>query len=301
LRISVVIASRNEGSNLLKTVRSVKESGSELDLEVVVQHDESLGVSPSRADGVEVATGDVLVFFDAHVKPENDCLARLMLGIERTDGNAVVVPMVMQFDTDTWLSDASLRGFGYELTLDRCGGRWLELGEMRQRRLGDEAYWESPTVVGCSVAVHRGAYHDIMGFDSLMRTWGMEDVDFGIRAWMTGHAVLCDPVARVGHRFVTEFMSYTARYVDLGANQIRMARKLFGDDAFAEWLDMRGLGTRPIAEEHPVYELWREAWAQYREDAHLVEAAASEFKERRIMDEYEYADRFELSWPARRC
>jgi GT2 family glycosyltransferase len=320
--MSVVIASRNEGINLVRTVRSVKESGRGLDLEIVVvddgstddsvavmraespetvivRHEQSLGVSPARASGVAASTGEVFVFFDAHVKPNTSCLSRLMLGVERSNGNAVIVPMITQFDTETWEPNESFRGYGFQLTLDRFEARWLGLAEMHETRLAGDAYFESPTVVGCSVAVHRDAYAHIMGFDPSMRTWGMEDVDFGIRAWMTGHPVLCDPVAHVAHRFITEFTAYALRYVDLGANQIRMASKILGPETFAHWLELRGLGAQPSVDESEPAKFWRQAWAQYSEDADSLASRSDAFKDRRVMDEYEYSARFNLSWPTR--
>ncbi len=245
------------------------------------------------------ATSDVLVFLDAHVKPEPGCISRLVSGIELTANRAVMVPRVTQFDTTSWLADPSLRGFGFEITLDRCQGRWLELSEMRPVSVGTRWCYESPTVVGCCLAVHRNPYDHIMGFDPLMRTWGSEDVDFGVRAWMTGHPVLCDPEAGIAHRFVTEFISFEPKLVDLAANQIRMARKILGPHAFREWIAMRGLADETPAPENRVAGVWREAWAQYTEDVDALTATEAEFKSRRVMDEYEYAQRFNLKWPVR--
>lgn len=322
MKASIIIASRNEGANLLRTVESCIAAADKLPVEIivvddgstdgsaavlleahpqtcVVRNERSAGVSAARVAGVQSATGDVLMFFDAHVKPEIGCLQHLLDGVRVSDGAAVIVPMVSQFDTITWQSNDALRGYGYELTLDGCVGRWLELSEMRESIVGGTSYYESPTVVGCSVAVHRRAYDHIMGFDPLMRTWGMEDVDFGIRAWMTGHPVLCDPRARLGHRFVQEFVGYESRMLDLGANQIRTARKLLQDDTFNEWIEMRGLGSAD-AHDTEVAKFWREAWLQYEEDEDAIVASAADFKARRIMDEYEYANRFALEWPRHR-
>jgi glycosyltransferase involved in cell wall biosynthesis len=319
--ISVIIASRNEGANLHRTVNSILESDGTLDLEFVivddgstddsvdplralvpnlriVRHDKSKGVSPARVSGAAVARGGVLVFFDAHVKPEPRCIERLVDGIVATDGGAVLVPMVTQFDTATWTSNEALRGFGYSLSLDVCKGRWLELSEMKERSVGRTVYYESPTVVGCSVAVGRATYDHVMGFDPIMRTWGMEDVDFGIRAWMTGHPVLCEPSARLGHRFVEEFTFFQDRMIDMGANQIKMSRKLFNDETYGSWLAMRGISLNgtPQSDAEGV-ELWQQAWAQVQEDIEMVTGLELEFKRRRVMDEFEYARYFGLDWP----
>ena len=62
----------------------------------------------------------------------------------------------------------------------------------------------SHCVVGCCLAVSRNLYEKLRGFDPGMRSWGTEDVDFGLKSWLMGHPSLVDPDAIIGHRFRKE-------------------------------------------------------------------------------------------------
>jgi len=311
--ISVIITSRNEGQNLVRTVRSlvpvlknhqaeivvVDDGSTDRSIEAVlaenesvrvIRHEISEGVSPSRAHGAREADGEVLLFLDAHVAFEPDGVDRLMNGIRASKNRAVLVPKITQFDVETWQPVKKRYGFGFELSLDKFQGRWLPLRDMTARTVGSEVYYESPTIVGCSMAIHRDAYFEVGGFDQTMRIWGMEDVDFGVRAWMMGHPVLCDPQAQIGHRFVTEFKSFESRQIDLAANQIRMARTIFEAETREAWLAMRGINPDGSSADPT----WSSAWIQTLDDSPEWIQSAVRFREKRSIDEHDYAVRFGL-------
>ena len=276
---------------------SITPVKSEFPDSIIIHHPVSKGVSPSRSIGAAKASGDILMFFDAHVGVTQQSIERLALGIRRFDNKAVLIPMVTQFNIDTWQIDEGFRGFGFELSFREFDGRWLELSEMEQEPYQGDVYYHSPTIVGCAMAVHRQTYEHIGGFDASMQTWGMEDVDFGIRAWMKGHPVLCDPHARVGHRFITAFTAYEEKLVDLGANQLRLASKIFSPAIFSQWLAMRGLDGP--ASKVELTDLWRDAWKQFIADDPSVARAREDFRNRRTINEIDYAEQFHLAWPTR--
>ena len=70
-----------------------------------------------------------------------------------------------------------------------------------------------------------------------MFSWGVEDLDFGLRTWLLGYSILHDPEAIVGHRFRQTFDSFEVTVDRLTANQLRMARKNFTPGVWADWLD----------------------------------------------------------------
>ena len=87
--------------------------------------------------------------------------------------------------------------------------------------------------------------------------------------------------------------------IDMGANQIKTARKILGDGAFNEWLEMRGLGPTGEPDDSDTCRFWLLAMDQYSEDKIAINETNREFKKRRILDEYEYAARFGLDWPVK--
>ena len=95
-------------------------------------------------------------------------------------------------------------------------------------------FYESPALIGCALAISRALYEELLGFDTGMKEWGVEDLDFGLKAWLMGSMVLNDPKALIGHRFRRAFDNYTVGAVHPLANQLRMARKHFTESV---WLD----------------------------------------------------------------
>src|SRR5262249_11132811 len=144
---------------------------------------------------------------------------------------------------------------------------------------GGRTFFRQPSLVGCCLALSRDLYEDLRGFDTQMLSWGSEDVDFGLRAWLMGHAILLDPEPVVGHRFRHEAdNTYSVPGAHVLYNHIRMARKNFGDDAWNDWARRFQSKFAP--------ELWQSAW-QLFEGAHENLAQEREFlMRRRTRDEY---------------
>ena len=113
-----------------------------------------------------------------------------------------------------------------------------------------------------------------------MKEWGVEDLDFGLKAWLMGLMVLNDPKALVGHRFRRAFDNYTVGAVHPLANQLRMARKHFTESVWLEWLrtPTRLPGMARTVERRVTRALAQEADSLERERAYLLE--------RRMRDEY---------------
>lgn len=315
--ISVIITSLNEGDNLKRTVGSILGASGELDIEIVVvddgstdgsvertaaqfsdvyvvRHDCALGVSASRVDGVTHAAGDILMFFDAHVKPDAGCLQILAEGVRGSEGEAILIPTIFQLDPVSWSFDRNYEGHGVEMRLDTFSTRWVRARELVQTQLNGRKVYKSPNLAGCSLALHRVAYEHIMGFDAGMRTWGMEDLDFGIRAWMTGHPILFDGDAKVAHRFVNSFDVFAVRGTDFLYNQMRMARKIFSDITWEEWIRDR---VHMYLAKPDVCDSIREAAALFLSEREDLERKRKELIRRRVHDEYWYAKQFGLGWP----
>jgi len=315
MRASIVIAAHNEGDLLWKTVGSCFEASDGLDCEIVVADDassdgsiaevgarfrdirvvastERRGCSATKDLGARSARGDVIVFLDGHCKPEPGALGRLVSAVESWDGNAIVSPGIPDLDPDIWESNLSLAGKGYWLDLEwfRCG--WANDGELREITGPDgRRYLEQPCVVGCCLAVSRSLYEKLRGFDPDMRSWGTEDLDFGLKSWLMGHSSLVDPDAFIGHRFRKENTpcSYEIPFHHDLHNRWRMARKNMGDDAWQDWVSRHGkLFEAPLLDR---------VWKLYDEGRDSLEAERDYLMRNRCRSEYDYAAEFGLIWP----
>lgn len=308
MRTSLLIAAHNEGDRLWKTVSSCLEATRELDVEVVVADDASedgsvadlkrrfpgvpvhshprrQGVSPTKDLAARRAGGQVLVFLDAHTKPEPGAIEQLVSDVEATSGQAVFTPAVPALNSETWENKEEQVGNGYRLDLETFATGWIGLGDMQKR--GD--FYECPALIGCVVAVHRDLYEKVRGFDRDMLQWGVEDIDFGLKVWLLGHSILHDPRARVGHRFQASFDGFNVSMDHVVANQLRMARKNFHGEVWSEWVER----CRP---RHPA-DLWDRAWSLFLARRSSAEDERKYLLTRRTRDELWYAAKFALPWP----
>ncbi|MGH7139953.1 MAG: glycosyltransferase [Pirellulales bacterium] len=204
MRASIIIAAHQEGALLGKTVESCLRNASDLEREIIVADDASsdgsvdevtarfpelrilrneqrLGVSPTKDLGARRATGDVLVFLDAHTNPEPGAILRLVEDVERLEGAAAVTPAIASLCHRTWRNLTSRTGHGYSLELETFKSGWLALDKLRKVEQAGRTFYESPALIGCAFAVARELYDALWGFDPAMRLWGVEDLDFSLK------------------------------------------------------------------------------------------------------------------------
>lgn len=321
MRVSIVIAVHNEREHLEKTIASSVAGCATLDHEIIVADDassdldeqdlikrypgirvsssrERLGPSPTKDRGARIATGDILLFLDAHCAVEPDAISRLVEAVESGPEDAIIIPTVAALDTETWTTKQNRQGHGYVITLDTFLGQWISLRQMKSVEIQGRALYESPSLMGCALAIRKTLYETLDGFDPDMRFWGIEDVDLALRCWMLGGQVLHDPQAIIGHRFQPSFSNYSAPREHIVANQMRMARKHLSEAAWKDWLQrcqarLAGLG----ADSEGLYEA---AWTLFSERRESVEEQRAYVLGSRVRDEFWYAERFGLSWPAKK-
>jgi GT2 family glycosyltransferase len=327
MEISVVIASHNEGPALANTIESCVQTTPDADYEIVVaddastdgsadaaerrfplarvvRHDRRRGASPAKALGARHARGDVLVFLDAHTRPEPGAIARLARVVSALDNRAIVTPTVAALRPGRWQTDFSQAGHGYGMDLRTFDTHWVPLDEMRRVGTRVGQLFESPALIGCAFAIGRDLYDKLWGFDPNMRSWGAEDLDLGLKCWQAGHRILHDPSVVIGHRFQDEFASYEVPVEHVLVNKLRMARKNFTPGVWAQWTaDLRDENPGPLSgrpedlDEHPEG-LWARSWQLLEADGASLEQERAYLHARRVRDEFWYAARFGLSWPA---
>jgi GT2 family glycosyltransferase len=311
MRASIAIAAHNEGDRLWKTVKSCADTLECLDAEILVvddasedgsvqalldrfpkvrllRHDRRWGVSPAKDHAGRSAEGRTIVFLDGHCKPEAGALRTLVEGVEATEGRAVITPCIPWLDCATWQAMPAALGFGFGFELERFECRWIPLQEMTMV----ESYFESPAFVGCSMAMSKKLYEELRGFDPGMVQWGQEDLDFSLKTWLMGYSILNCPRAVISHRFRDTFDNYAVARGSTVVNSLRMARKLFTDEVWEEWLP-RYLAWRTASSR----EEWDEGFAAFEATRSTVEAERKFLHSCRVHDERWYAEKFRLPWP----
>jgi glycosyltransferase involved in cell wall biosynthesis len=226
-RISAVLITRNEGLELEATVRNLLDTAPPSQLELIVVDDGSsdlstrflddmpeiavlrssgLGVARARNLGAEHASGDVVLFADAHVRaPRNWHLALTDALCDERVG--AVAPGIYS------LAKPESRGFGMSLGPD-LRTPWLH-------KSGSTPY-PVPVVPGGFLAMRRETFRRTGGYDPGMRQLGGNDAELSCRLWLNGYEQKVVPELEVGHLFRTA-APYPAQWKALLHNRLRMA------------------------------------------------------------------------------
>lgn len=231
---SIIVPAHNEGRDVFLTLEAL-HAATDLCYEVIVVDDGSTdgccdflrrsggacngarliaqtrrGVVGAREAGERLANAPYLVFLDGHCFPEPGWLARLLSVLEREDG-CIAGPCV------TVAGSRASKGYGITFSGPDLSVQWLG------RR--SEITYEVPMVGGCCMAMRRSFFRSIGGFDA-MRSYGFEDAEICIRAWLFGYSVRVVPDADVAHRFKPA-TNFQVAWDDYLYNAMRLARLHF--------------------------------------------------------------------------
>lgn len=235
--MSLVIPSRNEGDNLRATVRSLLDATPELHEIVVIDNgstdqssafmeespdprvrlfkvDRPLGVARARNFGAERADGEIVVFVDAHMTFSPGWLAPLIEMLQR-ERVGIVAPGV------------NVRG---RSDLTGYGMRWRDAGlnvEWLPRQAAEP--YAIPLAAGGCLAVRYDTFRSLGSFDPGMLTYGSEDLELSLRAWLFGFHVVMIPQVVVTHEFRSHH-PYQVDWPHVLYNQLRLIYAHFESD-----------------------------------------------------------------------
>ena len=206
-RVSVVIPSKNEGDWVQRTVQQVLQVGGPLK-EVLIVDDGStdgscdnledrdrfepvrviqtagVGASAARNLGAADASGDILVFLDAHSLPEQGWLEEICEVLDM--GHAMAAGLLIPFDHDE-------NPLPYEML-----GRWYIPGRLPW----EVCHWPAPKGdaipigYGACQAFQAKAFQMIGGYCEEL-PFGLEDMEVCVRMWGRGGTIGAAPGARV--------------------------------------------------------------------------------------------------------
>jgi GT2 family glycosyltransferase len=192
----------------------------------VVRNDVSIGVCASRRLGTSVASGDVLVWLDAHMSFGEHWLEQMLL---HADARTVVCSPFWTYELDQclcWGAD-----FAWNATRDYPSQRYPGFG-LRHRTApppADAIAVDVPMMIGACYLMRREACEWLGGFSPHFRVWGVDEQDVSARAWMAGMRVRCAVYARVGHLSRTQF-PYPVQFEHVEFNQLALIHTLFEPD-----------------------------------------------------------------------
>jgi len=239
LTISVVLAAFNEREYLAKTVESVQnmtpanilkeiivvDDGSTPKLsdyltkhpEVrVIRHDERQGLIRSKTDGGNAAVGDMVMFLDAHVKPDKDWYLPILKHVN-TNYRRVVVPAITVLNGTTWTTEPN-SAVGYKMMFDwGLNFDWLE-----------DSNDLVPCMSGGLLGITRQWWHESGEYDYGMKMWGAENIEQSVRIWLCGGEIYVARDSKIGHVFRDKF-PYAVNNTEIELNKVRTVEMWFDD------------------------------------------------------------------------
>ncbi|XP_073991415.1 polypeptide N-acetylgalactosaminyltransferase 1-like [Rhodnius prolixus] len=161
------------------------------------------GLIRARLHGAKQATGDVLIFLDAHCEVGAKWGEPLVARIKE-DRTNVVVPIIDVIDDLTFEYQHNGGSYDFEVGGFTWSGHftWIRVSdEERARRKTPEAPTRSPTMAGGLFAIDRKYFWEIGSYDDGMDIWGGENLEMSFRVWQCGGTLETIPCSRVGHVF----------------------------------------------------------------------------------------------------
>jgi len=240
--ISIVIITRNEGAELEATVRNLLATASQARLEMIVVDDGStdestgflesfpdirvirsngIGVARARNLGATHASGDVIVFSDAHVRAPENWHVPMIEAFELEDVGACAPGIYSTLEPKR-------RGYGLYFTGADLRSNW-------HRKDSDEPA-EVAILPGCFLGMRREVFQETGGYDPGMRQLGGNDNELSFRLWTLGYRLLVVPKVEVGHLFRTS-IPYEATWSAAVHNRLRMAMVHFGPQRIERVVD----------------------------------------------------------------
>ena len=191
----------------------------------MLRHETPRGLIGAKKTGGDAATGDIIVFFDCHVKPDPSYWKPFVSQM-KDNYKRVVVPTITNLNVDTWSEfGRPAPGSG---GMSKC---YITFDSEFKWTTDSTPY--VPVMSGGLLAISRQWWTETGGYDAEMVGWGGENIDQSLRIWLCGGEIVSAPESYVAHMWRDGSKPKTgARYsVPPGAperNRARAAKAHFG-------------------------------------------------------------------------
>uniref|UniRef100_A0A5F7ZVN0 Polypeptide N-acetylgalactosaminyltransferase n=1 Tax=Macaca mulatta TaxID=9544 RepID=A0A5F7ZVN0_MACMU len=193
----------------------------------LLRSNKRLGAIRARMLGATRATGDVLVFMDAHCECHPGWLEPLLSRIAG-DRSRVVSPVIDVIDWKTfqYYPSKDLQRGVLDWKLDF---HWEPLPEHVRKALQSPiSPIRSPVVPGEVVAMDRHYFQNTGAYDPLMSLRGGENLELSFKAWLCGGSVEILPCSRVGHIYRNQDAPSPVDQEATLRNKVRIAETWLG-------------------------------------------------------------------------
>lgn len=177
----------------------------------LIRNDERQGLIRSRSRGATSATGDVVLFLDAHCEVNYDWLPPLLAPIAM-NRRTLTVPVIDGIDADTFdYKPVYAHNNEHYRGIWEWGLLYKEIAVDMQKHLETHKVsepYDSPTHAGGLFAIDREFFNELGLYDPGLLVWGGENFELSFKVWQCGGRLQWVPCSRVGHIY-RPFMPYT--------------------------------------------------------------------------------------------
>lgn len=236
--MSIVMAAHNEHAYMKRTLDSIyeqtpasilkeiivvddgskpplKESMLEYPQVIIIRHETRQGLIRSKMEGGNKATSDMIMFLDAHVKPEPRWAPPLLRHMNE-NYKRVVVPVIPILDGKTWVTNYN--AYGIKMMFDwSLNFKWF-----------DDFNDLVPCMSGGLFGITRKWWHESGEYDYEMRMWGAENIEQSIRVWLCGGEIYVARDSMVAHVFRGSF-PYEINNTEIYMNKVRTVEAWFDE------------------------------------------------------------------------
>ncbi|XP_026463806.1 N-acetylgalactosaminyltransferase 7-like [Ctenocephalides felis] len=175
----------------------------------LIRNDQREGLIRSRSRGAEEATGEVIIFLDAHCEVNTNWLPPLLAPIHR-DSTIMTVPIIDRIDHKTFEYQPVYDDRHHFRGIFEWGMLYKEnevpYREIYIREHNSDPY-KSPTHAGGLFAINREYFLQIGAYDPGLLVWGGENFELSFKIWQCGGSIEWVPCSKVGHVY-RSFMPY---------------------------------------------------------------------------------------------
>ena len=188
---------------------------------------ERKGLIVTRMEGVKIATGEVLVFFDSHIEVNSNWLPPLIEPIA-LNPRISTQPIIDKFNPQTFeyeiYSDNGQRGvFDWNFV-------FIYFNLKPEDKIDPSLPHETPLMLGGIFAINRQYFWDLGGYDDQLLIWNGENYELSFKLWLCGGQILEVPCSRVAHTFRKHFKFRKHDGVDFEYRNFKRVAEVWMDD-----------------------------------------------------------------------